>query len=84
MRTKNRLCLTLLLIAVFAFIAAPVYAQSPNTATMIVVVVDQNGAVVPDAKVSVANTATGDVREAGAGDARTTSPLPQAVLTKVK
>ena len=43
------------------------FAQSPNTASMIVVVVDQNGAVVQDAKVSVVNTATGAVREAVAG-----------------
>ena len=42
-------------------------AQSPNTASMIVVVVDQNGAVVKDAKVSVVNTATGAVREAVSG-----------------
>jgi hypothetical protein len=55
------------LIALFAFIAGPVAAQSPNTATMIVVVVDQNGAVVKDAKVSVVNTATGSVREALSG-----------------
>ena len=34
---------------------------------MIVVVVDQNGAVVQDAKVSVVNTATGAVREAVSG-----------------
>jgi hypothetical protein len=75
MRTNNRLCLPLLLSAVFAFIAAPISAQSPNTATMIVTVVDQNGAVVPDAKVSVANTATGDVREAISGsDGSTTIP----------
>jgi hypothetical protein len=64
MRIKNRLRWPLLLIVLFAFIAVPVSAQSPNTATMIVVVVDQNSAVVPDAKVSVANTATGDAREA--------------------
>jgi len=57
----NRFCL---LIAFFVFIAAPVAAQSPNTATMIIVVVDQAGAVVKDAKVSVVNTATGAVREA--------------------
>jgi hypothetical protein len=43
-------------------------AQSPNTATMIVVVVDQNGAVVRDAKVSVVNIATGAVRDAVSGD----------------
>jgi hypothetical protein len=47
-------------------ITAP--AQSPNTASMIVVVVDQNGAVVKDAKVSVVNTATGAVRDAVSGD----------------
>jgi hypothetical protein len=55
------------LIALFAFIAGPVAAQSPNTATMLVLVVDQNGAVVKDAKVSVVNTATGAVREAVSG-----------------
>jgi hypothetical protein len=51
----------------FAFIAAPVAAQSPNTATMIVVVVDQTGDVVKDARVSVLNTATGAVRDAVSG-----------------
>ncbi len=35
---------------------------------MIVVVDDQTGAVVKDAKVSVVNTATGDSREAVSGD----------------
>ena len=44
-----------------------VFAQSPNTASMIVVVVDQNGAVVKDAKVSLVNAATGAVREAVSG-----------------
>jgi hypothetical protein len=54
-------------IALVAFMAAPVFAQSPNTATIAVVVVDQAGAVVKDAKVSVVNTATGAVREAVSG-----------------
>ena len=67
MRTKNRLRLPLLLLALFAFIAVPVAAQSPNTSSMIVVVVDQTGAVVPDANVSVVNTATGDMREVVSG-----------------
>ena len=67
MTTKNRLRVSLLLIALFAFLAAPVAAQSPNTATMIVVVVDQTGAVLKDAKVSVVNTATGAVRDALSG-----------------
>jgi hypothetical protein len=53
-------------IALVAF-TAPVVAQSPNTATIAVVVVDQAGAVVKDAKVSVVNTATGAVREAVSG-----------------
>src|SRR5258705_2074516 len=67
--------LTLLLIALLALIAAPVAAQSPNTATMIVVVVDQTGAVLKDASVSVVNTATGAVRTAvTGGDGSATIP----------
>jgi hypothetical protein len=64
------LVLPLHLLAMFAFIAATMViaaAQSPNTATMIVIVVDQAGAVVKDAKVSVVNNATGAVREAVSG-----------------
>ena len=53
----------LLLIALVTYVAA----QSPNTASMIVVVVDQTGAGVKDAKVSVVNTATGAVRESVSG-----------------
>jgi outer membrane receptor protein involved in Fe transport len=64
---RLRLRLPLLLIAIFALIAFPVMAQSPNTATMIVVVVDPTGAVVPDAEVSVVNDATGAVRKAVSG-----------------
>src|SRR5881396_2733905 len=58
----------MLLIALLAFIAATVAAQTPNTSTMIVTVVDQSGAVVKDAKISLTNTATGAVREAVSGD----------------
>src|SRR5436853_6854904 len=68
MTTRNCLRLPLLVIALFAFIVAPVAAQSPNTATMIVTVVDQSGAVVKDAKVSVLNTATGAVRDVISGE----------------
>ncbi|HJQ25427.1 MAG TPA: TonB-dependent receptor [Blastocatellia bacterium] len=60
--------LLLCLLATFAIIAAPVAAQTPNTATMIVTVVDQNGAAVKDAKISVVNTATGATREATSGE----------------
>lgn len=59
-----KLLLTLPLL-LSAFITA--VAQSPNTATMIVIVNDQNGAVVKDARVSVVNTATADSREAISG-----------------
>jgi hypothetical protein len=48
-------------------ISAFVTAQSPNTASMTVVVLDQTGNLVNDAKVSVANTATGAMREALSG-----------------
>ncbi|MBV9959269.1 MAG: TonB-dependent receptor, partial [Acidobacteria bacterium] len=75
MITGNRLCLALLLLALCAFIASPVRAQSPNTGSMIVVVTDQNGAVVRDARISVANAATGNVREALSGsDGSATMP----------
>ncbi|MDX6529999.1 MAG: hypothetical protein QOH41_2289 [Blastocatellia bacterium] len=70
MTTKYELPWPLLMIALVAFIAATTViaaAQSPNTATIIVVVVDQTGAVVKDARVSVVNNATGAVREAVSG-----------------
>ena len=67
MLTKHRYPQTLLLIALLTLIVAPVAAQSPNTATIVVVVTDQAGAVVKDARVSVVNTATGAVREAVTG-----------------
>ncbi|MGH9421284.1 MAG: carboxypeptidase-like regulatory domain-containing protein, partial [Thermoanaerobaculia bacterium] len=51
----------LLLLSIF-LIAAPLAAQS-NTATIVVNVVDQAGAVVNDARISVVNNATGAVRE---------------------
>ena len=72
---KNPAFLTLLHIALFTLLAAPAFAQSPNTATMIVMVADQTGAVVKDAKVSVQNTATGDSRDAiSGGDGAATFP----------
>jgi len=67
--------LLLLLIVLLALTAVPLAAQSPNTATLIVTVVDPTGAVVPDARVVVVNGATGAVREAVAGsDGRATIP----------
>src|SRR5436190_8428387 len=43
------------------------FAQTPNTGSIVVVAADQNGAVVPDAKVSVKNSATGATRDAVTG-----------------
>ena len=34
----------------------PVFAQSPNTAALVVIVVDQTGAVIPGARVTIVNT----------------------------
>jgi hypothetical protein len=47
--------------------AAPLAAQSPNTATIVVLVVDQAGAAVSDAQISLVNSATGAVRHAVSG-----------------
>src|SRR4051794_1246228 len=47
--------------------AATAPAQTPNSATLVVVVVDQTGAVLPAAEVSVTNTATGSHRAATSG-----------------
>jgi hypothetical protein len=69
MKIRYLLSLPLLLSALVTFAAA----QSPNTATLIVIVKDQAGAVVTDARVTVLNTATGDSREAVSGtDGRAT------------
>src|SRR5436190_17613637 len=48
-------------------VVAALHAQSPNTASILVVVEDQSGALVKDAKVSVANSATGASRDAVSG-----------------
>jgi len=64
MRIKHLFSLPLLLFALMTFAAA----QSPNTATMMVVVTDQTGAVITDAQVTVLNTATGDTRLAVSGN----------------
>ena len=67
---KFKCLLSLLLLSAFVTLTA---AQSPNTATMIVVVADQTGAVVTNARVTVLNNATGDSREAVTGsDGRAT------------
>ena len=65
--------------------ASAVLAQSPNTASIVVTVVDQNDAVVKGANVSVVNTATGATRETVSGDegTATISGLPLTGQYKV-
>jgi hypothetical protein len=58
--------------------AVPLFAQTPNTAGIVVTVVDQTGAVVRDAAVTVINDATGAARAAVSNDQglATISALP--------
>ncbi len=74
-----------LLASALCFTAAPAYSQSVSTATMVVEVVDQAGALVKDAKISVSNSATGAVREAtsGANGDATFAALPLAGMYNV-
>lgn len=72
MKTRVSSFLFYLLLTVLAL---PLAAQSPNNGALIVHVVDQSGAVVKDAKVSVVNMATGATREAMTGaDGNVTMP----------
>ena len=48
-------------------ISIVVFAQSPNTAAITVVVVDQTGAVIPGAQVSIVNASTGARRDTTSG-----------------
>lgn len=52
------------LVALLSATASPTLAQSPNTAGLVVAVVDQTGAIVRDAAVTVVNAATGASRAA--------------------
>ena len=72
---KSRFTLVAILLALAAL---PVFAQSPNTSTLVVVVDDQTGARVSDAAVSVINGATGAVRDviSGADGAASVVALP--------
>jgi hypothetical protein len=51
------------------------FAQSPNTAALVVTVTDQSGGVVPGAQVSIVNAATGATRE-GTSDGQGSVTLP--------
>src|SRR5947207_14632283 len=64
--------------------ALTTFAQSPNTASMNVTVVDQNGAIVRGANVSVVNTATGATREAVSGEEGTATIAALPLTGKYK
>jgi hypothetical protein len=64
---QNLVRVSFVLLALIGIVATPLAAQSPNASTIIVLVTDQSGAVVKDAKVLVSNNQTGAVREAMSG-----------------
>src|SRR6185503_10958933 len=68
MQTHRMLCRALVVALVTCASSWVVAAQSPNTSSLVVVVEDQNGAVVPAATVSLVNNATGASREAVSRD----------------
>jgi len=67
-------------VLVLALAAISAFAQSPNTASMVVVVEDQNGAIVKDARISVVNHATGATREMMTGS-EGSATIPALSLT---
>jgi hypothetical protein len=70
----------LLSLAALVALTLQLAAQSPNTATIVVSVVDQGGAAVNGATISVLNSATGAVREA-VTSADGTATIPALSLT---
>jgi hypothetical protein len=68
------------ILALLVLFAGPALAQSPNTASIAVVVVDQSDAGIKDAKVAVRNAATGATREA-ASDAAGNATIAALPLT---
>ena len=81
-RTGGKFLLVLLVLPFLPFLAIlpvqPLYAQSPNTATIRVVVTDQSGGVVPGATITAVNSATGARREvvSGGDGSATIAALP--------
>jgi Carboxypeptidase regulatory-like domain/TonB dependent receptor-like, beta-barrel len=66
--------------AMIGMLAAPAAAQSPNNASIVVIVADQSGAVIKDARVLVTNEQTGATREALSGSEGSAS-FPALSLT---
>ena len=82
---KKRFGLLSIFLGLAVVLAAPAAAQSVNTATIVVTVVDQSGAVVKDAQVSVSNAATSAARDvtSGADGSATIPALPVAGEYKI-
>ncbi len=68
MKNKTGSNLPRFLILVFLSCVLVASAQSPNTASLIVVVADQTGAMMKDVRIVITNAATGAVREALSGN----------------
>jgi carboxypeptidase family protein len=66
------------LLPLLVLLAQPVFAQSPNTSTIVVLVADPSGAMVAGATVSVTNNQTGAIREVVSGNdgSATVAALP--------
>src|SRR5262245_43086059 len=81
-----RIFLSVILAMLVPMVAVPARAQSPNTASLVVVVVDQTAAVVVDAKIAVINDATGATREviSGAEGSAAVAALPLTGTYTVK
>ena len=57
-----------LILAAVSLLNVPALAQTPNTSAVVVIVSDESGGVIKDARVVVANTETGASREVMTGD----------------
>ena len=68
------------LVCIVFLAPAAAFAQSPNTATLVVTVLDESGAIIKSAAVSVVNSDTGATRDALSGDDGTTT-VPALALT---
>src|SRR5947207_6048158 len=80
MRTSNEMAKSVRVVVALLLIwsAAPAVAQSPNTAALVVLAIDQSEAAVPGARVVVVDRSTGSSREAesGANGVATIQALP--------
>src|SRR5262249_37121267 len=65
--SRRKIMRTVLVLVLVSLLTVALSAQSPNTAAITITAVDESGAVVPQAAVTVQNTTTGDMRTATTG-----------------